>query len=126
MKIFDSNIWVAFLNINDSQHKKANKIFTSLDNGKIIITEYIIGEVATILLFKAGKEIADKFIELVLDNKNIEVLLSDGYIFKDTISRFQQGFKKKLSFIDVSLVCLSDSYEVMTFDDDLKRELIMA
>ncbi len=123
MKILDSNIWIAFFNIEDSQHNKAQKIFKVLENEKIIITEYIILEVASVLLNKAGRGVANTFIEMAIDNEDVELLLSDEDIFKITLMRFQQGFKKKLSFIDASLVCLSGEYEIMTFDKDLKNEI---
>lgn len=122
MIIFDSNIWIAFFNISDTQHKKAGKILENI-NAKIVITEYIILEVSSVLLFKAGKDIANKFIEIVLNNKDIEILLSEENFFRGALYCFQNEETGKLSFIDVSLLHLSKFYSVFTFDKKLEKEI---
>ncbi|MFH1191887.1 MAG: type II toxin-antitoxin system VapC family toxin [bacterium] len=122
MIILDSNIWIAFFNTNDTQHKKAEKVLENAD-GKIIITEYIILEVSSVLLFKVNKNVANKFIEIILNNKDVEILLSDEFFFKGTLDCFQNEKTGKLSFIDASLLYLSEIHRVFTFDKKLKKEI---
>lgn len=122
MIIFDSNIWIAFFNISDTQHKKAKRVLENI-NAKIVITEYIILEVSSVLLFKADKDVANKFIEIVLNNKDIEILFSDEVFFRGALECFQNEETGKLSFIDASLLHLSKFYSVFTFDKELEKEI---
>ena len=122
MIILDSNIWVAFFNKSDSQHQKAKKVMRETD-GEITVTEYVILEVCSVLLVRAGKQAADKFLEITFDNDDIAILLSDGDFFEKVINFFQENSNKKLSFVDVSLLCLSKSHQVVTFDKELLKEL---
>lgn len=122
MKIFDSNIWIAFFNEEDSQHKKALDLFNSPEY-PIAITEYAIVETCNVLLSKATKRDADLFLQFVLDNEDVVFLLSDESLFSETVSRFRQLDGQKLSFVDISLLCFSDVHEVVTFDRRLSKEL---
>ena len=122
MIILDSNVWVAFFNKSDSQHQKAKKNLKEI-TGKVTATEYVILEVCSVLLVRAGKQVANKFLEIVFDNDDIEILLSDGGFFEKVINLFQENNNKKLSFVDVSLLCLSKSHQIITFDKELLKEL---
>ena len=122
MTILDSNIWIAFFHKNDNQHKKAEKIIKEL-NTKIIIPEYIITEIASILCFKADKKIAVIFLNSVLDNDDIEILLSNEIIFNNTVNNFIDDSGNKLSFIDTTLLCLSKKYKIITFDKNLQKAI---
>ncbi len=77
MTILDSNVWIAFFHESDSQHKKAEKIIKEL-GALIVVPEYVIVEVSSILCFNAGKKISDVFIDSISDNKNIEIQLSNN------------------------------------------------
>lgn len=120
MIIFDSNVWIAFFNKEDSQNKKALKIVIR-EKDNIAITEYIILEVASVVAIKAGKNLADKFLEFILNNNNIKVLLSSNDFFYNTVENFIKTESKKLSFVDISLLYLSNTYKIITFDKDLAK-----
>lgn len=122
MVILDSNLWVAFLYTKDPNHKKAERIFENLKE-KIIVTEYIILEVATIISQKVSKKVADDFIEDVIDNRDIEVLPSSKEFLDEIIKFYLSKKNENLSFVDYSLLYLSQKMEVITFDKVLKREL---
>lgn len=122
MIILDSNIWIAFLNESDNQHKKAEKVFQGIGDS-IIITEYIILEVASVLTMRANKNIADKFTELIIDNKNIKILLSNKIFFNKTVKNFLNYPKNNLSFTDISLLSLSGKYNIITFDKNLEKAI---
>ena len=120
MTILDSNVWIAFFNESDNQHKKAEKVFRKIGDS-IIITEYVILEVASVLTIRASKNIADKFIEFVVDNENIKILLSNENSFKRIVKNFLNYPKSNLSFVDISLLNLSGKYDIITFDKNLEK-----
>jgi predicted nucleic acid-binding protein len=122
MIILDSNIWIAYLNKNDSQHSQAVSVFNKIEDN-ILITEYIILEVATVLAMRADKQIADAFIDLVMKNQDIKVLSSSKIFFNKTLGHFLKYKKSNLSFVDISLLALSKNYQVFTLDKELKKEI---
>jgi len=122
MIILDSNVWIAFFHKSDSQHKKAEEILKTIDN-LIMMPEYVIVEVSSVLNLRAGKKISNSFLENVLSNENIEILLSDEEFFSGVVESFIKSENKKLSLVDTSLLYLSKSYKVITFDKNLQRAL---
>ena len=122
MVILDSNVWIAYLNKNDSQHKKAEQIFQKL-NKPLILPEYIILEICSVLAIRASKNVSDKFIKVFLYNQDIQILLSNEKLFINTLKRFLDKTSKKLSFVDAALLHLSKSYEIITFDLNLQKAI---
>ena len=122
MIILDSNIWIAFLNIDDFNHKKAERVFKELSE-KIILTEYVLLEVTTVVSLKVSKEAANNFIKTVVDNKDIEILPSSKEFLEGVIKFYLSKKNKNLSFVDYSLAYLSQKFKVLTFDRKLKSEL---
>lgn len=120
MIVLDSNIWIAFLYKDDALHKEAEKIF-GLSEKIIGVSEYVIIEVSTVLSQKAGKETANKFFEMVMRSKDIEVLFADDQFFIETGELFKKSKERGLSFVDYSLLYLSRLYQVVTFDKNLQR-----
>lgn len=125
MIILDSNVWVAYLNKNDSQHKKAEEIFSHLTAG-LAVPEYVILEVCSVLTLKANKSIADKFLEFITDNQDIEILFSNHVFFTGVIVCFKNTSQQKLSFTDIALVYLSKTHKVITFDKQLEKAIKQA
>ncbi|MEA2088910.1 MAG: PIN domain-containing protein [Patescibacteria group bacterium] len=122
MIILDSNIWISFLDKNDNQHKKAVKIMEKIDCD-IVVPEYVIIEVCTVLLKKTNKKIADGFIEIAFNNQNTKVLFFDEYFFNIFVNNFKSIQNKNLSFIDIALLYLSETYDVITFDKNLEKAM---
>ncbi len=124
MVIYDSNIWIAYFNKRDSQHRKARELIGStITKEKIAVTEYILTETCSILLFNAGREIVSVFIEEVIRNKDIEIIYSDRAFFNQTLNLFQNSKEIRLSFIDTSLLFWSRFHEVITFDAALGKAI---
>lgn len=120
MTILDSNVWIAFFNKSDNQHKKAEKVFQETSDS-MFITEYVILEVVSVLTVRANKNIANEFIKLIIDNEDVKILLSSEKPFKKTVRTFLDYPKNNLSFTDISLLSLSGKYNIITFDKDLKK-----
>lgn len=122
MTILDSNIWIAFFYESDSQHKKAEEIIRKL-GAFIIVPEYVVVEVSSILRFNAGEKISNMFLDGIFDNENIDILPSDENFFNSVVENFKNCENKKLSFVDTALLCLSESYNIITFDKDLQKAI---
>jgi len=120
MTIFDSNVWIAFLHESDSQRKKAEKIFRD-QKESVFVPEYVIVEVTSVLLQKAGKERANTFLEMVMHSNDVEVLFANEEFFLEVVKFVKKRPEKKLSFVDFSLLHLSASYELITFDKNLQK-----
>ncbi|HFC77022.1 MAG TPA: type II toxin-antitoxin system VapC family toxin [Candidatus Moranbacteria bacterium] len=122
MIILDSNIWIAYLNKSDSTHQQSLKIFQKTNAKDILMTEYLLLEIVTVLKQIRGYKFAQEFIQLVTD-ENIPFIESKNFYAK-TLLLFQSLNEDKLSFVDVSLLHLSKKYELRTFDKDLRKMLV--
>ncbi len=122
--ILDTSVWIAYLNIDDSQHAKARTLFASLKpNTVIIIPEYIYLEIVTILALRMSKVFSINFMNAVSNNSGIRLLPTDPDFFEKVIEVFRKIRSKQISFADASLVYLSTKYPVITFDKQLQKEL---
>ena len=122
--IFDTNIWVALFNQNDTHHHNAKQLF--LQNEFIIVPEYIILETTTILQMRASKQIADQFAQMIVTTEGIEILYASDLFFHSVLTLFQQQNNKKLSFVDCALLQLSENYKIYTFDEALEKAIYTA
>ncbi len=122
MIILDSNIWIAYLNKSDSTHRRALKIFQKTNVKDILITEYLLLEIVTVLKQIRGYKSAQEFIHLLTD-EHIPFIESKNF-YAETLLLFQSLRENKLSFVDVSLLHLSRKYEVKTFDKNLDKVLM--
>ncbi len=118
--IFDSNIWVALFNESDSTNAKANKCISRYSF--IYIPDFIIAETASVLKYKKDFVAAEKYIEFVTNNNDIEIVYTSFY-FEQFKNSFLRTKRNNLSFIDASLLTLSQEYSVVTFDNVLKRAI---
>lgn len=123
MTILDANVWIAYIHTKDNQHAKAVKVFSDLQDN-IFIPSCVFSEVCTILITKArSKKLADLFVDLVNNNQQVALLFSDDDSFQDLTRFFLSGEHKKLSFVDIQLLFLSQIYTVFTFDKQLKKAI---
>ncbi|MBM3255901.1 MAG: type II toxin-antitoxin system VapC family toxin [Candidatus Moranbacteria bacterium] len=120
MKVIDSSVWIAFFHEKDSLHQRARKLLGGIAF-PIAVTEYVIMETCTVLSAKSSKKIANMFLAEIVDNEDVRILFSAEDLFWETVRRFERSSGKNLSFVDVSLVCLSDQYQIVTFDEKLKK-----
>lgn len=121
MMIIDSSVWIALYDRADSQHTKAVDTTSAFVN--VGLPEYVVLETSSILLLKAGKDVAEKFLSYVLDSSEVTILHSSPDFFHATVQLFRADPNKKLSFVDISLLLLSESQEVITFDRALTKAI---
>ena len=120
MTFVDSSVWIAYFYKEDSQHAQAERVFRTLTR-PLLLHEYVIGEVCTVLNQRVSKLQADAFIEYVMGNRDIRIIPSNAEFFLETLSFFRKQRRRSLSFIDVALLYLSKQSSVVTFDRTLAR-----
>ena len=122
--IFDTNIWVALFNQDDSSHSRARVFFETIANDQtIVLPEQVLVEVVTVLTRKSGKAFADRFVREVRNNLDVEFIFSDALFLSNTLDYFLAHVAAKLSFVDISLLMLAKTFQVVTFDQTLNRAI---
>jgi len=121
--IFDSGVWIAFLNKSDVSHKKAVDIFKRYEQKQVFLSEYLLLEITSVLTLQVGKKHADLFLEMVLNNQNIDILPLAKSSFFNFLNFFRSLKAENLSFVDLSLLFLSKDFHVITFDKELEKNL---
>ncbi len=122
MTILDSSIWIAYLYQEDNQHKKAVDVWEATDD-TIVVPEYVMIEVCTVLPTLSNKRHADSFIHMIQNNKDVSLLYAEQEFVDEVIRFYLQYQYSNLSFIDISLLFLSKHYTVLTFDRALGRAI---
>ena len=122
MIVLDSNVWIGLFHESDTLHERAVAVFEE-HKPPYGIPEYVLIEVATILAQKAGMEVARTFAEMVFDNRDCIVLITDESFCRTVADTFVREEKAGLSFVDVGLVVLARRHHVITFDTHLARRL---
>jgi predicted nucleic acid-binding protein len=114
--VLDSCVWIAFLCKTDSQHSKANKLVATL-GADILVPEYVLLEVATVLRQKKYNAEACVFVKKVIHDPGV-FLPAQNSVY-DVATLFCAENRRTLSFVDVALLDLSAVYEIVTFDKKL-------
>ena len=121
MMIIDSSVWIALYDRSDNQHARA--VDKSGTSANVVLPEYVVLETSSILLLKAGKDVAEKFLSYALGSSEVTILHSSPEFFHATVQLFRLDSNKKLSFVDTSLLLLSELHEIVTFDRVLARAI---
>lgn len=120
--ILDSCVWIAYLDKDDLHHEKASGVFALLKE-RVILPEYIVLEICTFLIKKKRGHLAREFIYMALKNDALRFLSSDPEQFFSFMCAFQEQKIDILSFVDASLLFLSKTYRVLTFDKELEKAI---
>lgn len=121
MYLIDSSVWIALFLDDDSQHAKVVDVLRDIGDAAIKIPYGVILETTTALSRKQSKEQADKFVEYIRANPQIEV--TSPFVSED-ISIFLAE-SDRLSFVDALLKGLSlrDGLTLISFDQQLLNSL---
>lgn len=118
MIIFDSNIWIGLYHKEDSLHAKAQKLVQQTLS-LVAIPEYVLIEVCTVLTTRLQKQVANLFLDRIHSSENMIILPNDQNLFYSIHDFFRATDFRKLSFTDISLLYLSQSHTIYTFDKKL-------
>lgn len=127
--ILDSNVWIGFLNKNDSIHKKSAILLERIfkERSKIILPYSVLSEVYTVLVYKNKAKEAFQFMEIALNHSQIELyfLSSEDFLeFLKFLKKRRNLLKQKLSLIDIELLFLSRFIfcsNLFSFDKDIEK-----
>mgnify|MGYP001033911686 CR=1 FL=1 len=126
-KLFlDTNVFVSFLNQNDSNYEKAVRVFHKAvkNDFEIYASDLVIYEALTVLSLRAGKKIAVGFGKLVFDKKQIGLIETSKQVRKKAWKIFRKTRSKNISFIDCCLAAqalLDKKPKLVTFDKRLAK-----
>ena len=124
MIVVDSSFLVALFHEKDEFHKKAIEDMRNYEKKRerFIISEHVLGETATVLLYYAGLKKAVSFIEYVVEY--FEVHKNSEDYFQSVLSVFKKQ-KHELSYVDASVVSLANFYRcpAATYDKNILKEI---
>lgn len=126
MIFFDTSFLIAYINKSDHNHERAVKIINSVNKyGVVVVSDYILDELATFLTYHMNKEfsikVLTKLIQLYI-RKKMKIVIIDQKLFALTYLYFEKlKDRKKLSFTDASTLAVLDFYKIpylASFDGD--------
>lgn len=117
MTLVDSNVWFAYFDTSDVFHAQAVAIIERAD--KLVLPYCVLLEVAALLTYRISKAVADEFLTLAVNIKQIFVI--DNKTINELF--YFLHYRTKMSFVDYSLAYLSNQYghTLVTFDKQLER-----
>ena len=125
MVLLDSNVWVAYLHETDSLHTKAAAILDEIvaTGELVVLPEYVLSEVISVVRLRVGTEAAKEFVLRVLDSEWVCILERTKREYLTTCMMIVAGDYPKLSFVDCMLCILASKYHVVTFDKELQKAI---
>ena len=123
MIILDTNIILAFLFEEDSQHKKARDMLQKYQNQNFIIPKEIWQETINVVANRRGSDAAilvDETLQKFVSYQDFNV--SDSQIWKHIFIKIPDHH---LSFVDCLLIYLSqkEKLTVLSFDQELNKHI---
>jgi len=122
MIILDANVWIAFFDNDDSHHERAQQTLYS-SSGRLVLPEYVLLEVISVLQRKRGKNFADVCLTELIFNQDLVLLMNDANFIQDFYQFFLNNNYEQLSFVDQFLLFLSQEYSIVTFDKALAKKI---
>ncbi|KKU60032.1 MAG: hypothetical protein UX81_C0005G0028 [Parcubacteria group bacterium GW2011_GWA2_47_12] len=114
--IVDSSFLVALYITDDSQHEIAEKIAKQMSGVKkiIVMHPYVIQEVTTILTYRIGIILAQRFLNDLFASKS--VIIPQVNVLQE--ADFFKRMEKRMSFTDITLVHLAKQTDtpILSFD----------
>lgn len=123
MVILDSSFLIAYHNRGDVHHPAAAAVMERLvagEWGRALLLEYVIVEVATVLLVRRNLSTAVRVVDALLRAGEVEFLPCSA-IFLATLDTFRNQQPSDLSFVDAAILTVArqrDVEHVATFDRD--------
>jgi predicted nucleic acid-binding protein len=121
----DTGAFFARFNDRDDEHDRATAVFEAikaddLPYRPLYTSGYVLSELATLTLRKAGHAEAVEALDRVADSPNVTVIHPAGSTFTATRREFERYDDQRISFVDHSSAVLTrerDVEHVFTFDE---------
>lgn len=122
--LVDSNVWIGFYKSNDALHEQATHTLQQIERlgAQIIISNFIIQEVFTVLSLAANNKKSFKFYDTVTHVKHVYSLDIDKSWLEETTELIRvQKLSSSLSLVDASnlVLCAAFGLELVSFDKQL-------
>lgn len=110
----DTAAWLALINKSDTLHAKAGKIRKSLlhDNTRLIVTDYVIVEIANALSRVPFRAVAVRLIDSIKTSRDIEIIDVDKEVYDRAWSLYSQRVDKEWSFTDCASFVVMNSKKI--------------
>lgn len=125
----DSNVFIGIFNKDDALHKKALTLWDGLkkEDALIVVSNFIISEVITVLSQRVGKQLALEFAFSIYFNEKeeVELVRMDERCELLTLEYFTKISSKNVSFTDVSILAILEIYHIealASFDNFFKQQ----
>lgn len=122
--VLDSSVVVAHHNVRDVHHESATEIIGQIAEGRwghALLLEYVVLEVATVLLARRGHDVAARVVNVLLGAREVDFVPCSDF-FPGSLDVFLRQSKGSLSFADAAIVHVArtrPATRVATFDGDL-------
>ena len=122
MQILDSCVLIAYFRIEEEHHEESKKLINKAT--EIILNDYVLGEIYTVLMLRESLEIAKKALHWMVSNPKIRIERLTNTEVKEVVD-FVQENKVKLSFVDISLLVMHKSGrgKLFSFDKELMKNI---
>lgn len=121
----DTNVLVALYNKKDLLHQEALKIFKTLSSQKarLVVSNYVLLEIYTILSQRAGKKKAIEFGTMVRSEKPFLIKRVSEGLEEKSWEVFISIKDKNLSFVDSSIIAVvvQEDYQLLTLDKRITK-----
>jgi predicted nucleic acid-binding protein len=124
--VLDSSLLVAFHNTRDAHHDDATRTMDRVvagDWGRAVLLEYVVVEVATVLLARRDLATAVRLTRTLLASREVDFLPCSD-VFAESLETFAAQKRGALSFTDAAIVTVARTEPdavVATFDRGLAR-----
>lgn len=124
--LIDANIFVSFLDENDSLHERASNDVFHHENAGItfILLDHVLQEVLTVFLYRNMGQQAENFWHILQTKENIAVIDTSLLHIESALSSAKKfNYRPKMSLTDWLLFFLSKHWNIgiFTFDQQLKN-----
>ena len=124
----DTGAFYARADADDRHHDTARHVFEDIRTGELAYrplytTQFVLSELATLLLYKVGHGTAARTLRAIRDSESFTVLPVDEGIFETTAVQFEESDDQEISFVDHATSVLADERDVdhvFAFDSDFR------
>lgn len=122
----DTSALIAFFDKSDNLHPKAVRLFDKIREKRIriIVTDYILSEVITTVMARAGHQMAVRAGEFIFNSRVVNIVWLDKSLKLKAWEYFKKHSDKNYSFTDCTSFVLMKEVKAVhffAFDDDFSR-----
>lgn len=124
----DTGAFYARADRDDHHHETAVETFEAIRSGKLpyrplYTSQFVLSELATLLLYKCGHDVAARTLTSIRESESFVVLSVDESTFAVTADQFVEYDDQQISFVDHTTAVLAaerDVDYVFAFDSDFR------